>query len=429
VTQRSDASTPIFDTSGTTLETPDGGATVTGFPRQDRRSEAVQQETRSERPVRILHVLRAMNRGGIETWLMNNLRNIDRERFQMEFLIGTREPSDYDEEIRDLGCPIIPIARPHPSRPWRAAREFLNVLRTRGPYDVVHAHEQELSGYYLRYAARASVPLRIAHSHNDVTRFPGYCPSLGNRLRASMLRRWIDRYATHGLACSRLAAQALFGPGWELEPRWQVFPYGIDLKPFDQPVERDSVRAEFGIEPRDFVIGHVGRLDAQKNHAFLLDIVRDLATRGLPVKLLLLGNGPLRSMIEEKIRSAGLIDRVVLAGVRGDVPRVMLAAMDVFVFPSHFEGLGLVLLEAQAAGLPCVASERVPVEANVDKDLFHTVSLARTAPEWADAVLQVQSARSDRAITFHALQTSGFDIRINVRHLEKLYVNACKQRS
>jgi glycosyltransferase involved in cell wall biosynthesis len=134
-------------------------------------------------------------------------------------------------------------------------------------------------------------------------------------------------------------------------------------------------------------------------------------------------------MIEEKIRSAGLIDRVVLAGVRGDVPRVMLAAMDVFVFPSHFEGLGLVLLEAQAAGLPCVASERVPAEANVDKDLFHTVSLARTAPEWADVVVQVQSARSDRAITFHALQTSGFDICINVRRLEKLYVNACKQRS
>jgi glycosyltransferase involved in cell wall biosynthesis len=380
--------------------------------------------------IRILHVLRAMNRGGIETWLMHTLRHIDRERFEIDFLVGTREPADYDEEIRDFGCRIIPIARPNPRRPRQAGNEFLQVLRTRGPYDVVHAHEQEMSGYYLRYAAKAAVApaLRIAHSHNDATRFPGYRATLGNRLRASIMRRWIRQYATHGLACSRLAAEVLFGSGWDQDARWQVFPYGFDLEPFAEPVDRDRVRAEFGIKPHDFVIGHVGRLDAQKNHAFLIEIVRELKSGGCPVKLLMLGNGPIRAAIEERVRSAGLANEAIFAGVRADVPRVMLGAMDVFVFPSHYEGLGLVLLEAQAAGLPCVVSDRIPPEAKIEEALFHTLPLSRTAAEWADVILSLPSVELNRDRTIGALGKKGFDIRQNVRRLEDLYADARKQR-
>lgn len=423
------ATRPDIQTPETALEMTNGGSAIAGIAAAEHRPvEPIRRVPGSQRPIRILHVLRAMNRGGIETWLMHTLRNIDRERFQMEFLVGTRDPADYDDEIRSFGCPIIPIVRPKPRRPWQAAREFLQVLDTRGPYDVVHAHEQEMSGYYLRYAAQRAVPVRIAHSHNDATRLPGYTETLAHRLRATVMQRWIARYATHGLGCSGLAAEVLFGRQWQRNPRWQVFPYGIDLEPFGQAADPDVVRAEFGIRPDEFVVGHVGRLEAQKNHEFLIDIVRELAARRCPVKLLLLGDGSLRAAIEDKVRAAGLSNRVIFAGIRGDVPRIMLAAMDVFVFPSHFEGLGIVLLEAQAAGLPCVASDRIPVEARLPSANFRTLPLTRCAAEWADTVLDIRSARPDRMAAIDELRTNGFDIRVNIRRLENLYADARIQR-
>ena len=147
-----------------------------------------------------------------------------------------------------------------------------------------------------------------------------------------------------------------------------------------------------------------------------------------PVKLLLLGEGSLRPAIEGKVRAVGMSNRVTFAGVRGDVPRIMQAAMDVFVFPSHFEGLGIVLLEAQAAGLPCVASDRIPAEARLPSAIFHTLPLTRSAAEWADVVLGTRSTRSDGMAAIDELRTNGFDIRVNIRRLENLYADARTQR-
>lgn len=373
------------------------------------------------RCVRILHVLQAMNRGGIETWLMHALRHIDRSAFQMDFLLATRERCDYDAEILRLGSAILRVDRPNPRRPLKYGRDLTHILRTQGPYDVVHSHEQEMSGYILRCAAKQSIPVRIAHSHNDVTRIPGFAPSLANRFRARVMRHWIDRYATIGLACSRTAASALFGPHWEREPRWRVLQYGIDLEPFRCDINRAGMREELGIGPTEFVIGHVGRFHEQKNHAFIIDVVRELATRGCRPRLLLVGDGELRATIEERARRAGLIDSVIFAGVRDDIPRLMRNVMDVLLFPSRFEGLGLVLLEAQAAGIPCVVSDVVPPEAYVVPTLLQTLSLSKSPVEWAEHVLQARATQCDPHEAIGALERSEFDIRRNILGLQKLY--------
>ena len=374
-----------------------------------------------QRPIRILHIVGGMNRGGVETWLMHVLRHIDRERYQMDFLVHTLEPCAYDDEIRALGSRII--ACPHPHRPWRFAPQFLRILREHGPYDIVHSHVHHYSGFTLWLAKQAGVPMRIAHSHNDTTT-GDRAAGLMRKFYLRMMEQAIRRAATHGLACSHRAAAALYGRQWQRDPRWQVLYYGIDLAPFREALSADSatVRAELGLPPEALVIGHVGRFAPQKNHEFLIDIFAEIARREPRAHLLLVGDGPLRGSIEAKVRALGLQERVTFTGLRADVPRLMAAAMDLFVFPSIYEGLGLVLVEAQAAGLPCVLSDVIPHEADVVPALIHRLALQADAATWAERVLAVAVQRPlSAAEALATVEASPFAIQQSVSRLEAVY--------
>jgi glycosyltransferase involved in cell wall biosynthesis len=235
----------------------------------------------------------------------------------------------------------------------------------------------------LAVAAATGVPVRIAHIHNDRGGEPASAVRRGYRrlMRASILR-----FATHGFAPSAGAARFLFGARWRADRRWRVQPYGLDLAPFRRAPERARLRAELGIPADALVVGHVGRFDPQKNHALLLRILgRWLAldARGFA---LLVGDGPLRAKIMATAGQDGIARRVAFAGMRADVPDLMLAAMDAFVFPSRYEGLGLALIEAQAAGLPCVVSNAVPPEAAVLPDRVWRVALDAPLCEWVAAI-------------------------------------------
>jgi glycosyltransferase involved in cell wall biosynthesis len=373
----------------------------------------------NKHPIRILHVVGGMVRGGIETWLMHVLRHINRDRFQMDFLVQTDRPCAYDQEILNLGSKIIPC--PYVSQPWLYAREFKRVLRENGPYDIVHSHVHHFSGYVLWLAKQAGVPVRIAHSHNDTSsieakaRWPRY-------LYLSLMQRWIDRYSTLGLGCSLDAVADLFGKAWENDHRYQVLYYGIDLSPFYK-TDSDCIREELGIPKDALVIGHVGRFVEQKNHKFLMEICAEVAKQDPKMYLLLIGEGILRPEIEQKALQMELSDRVIFAGVRSDIPRLMLGAMNLFLFPSLHEGLGLVLVEAQAAGLPCIFSNVVPKEADIVRPLIKRMSLAHSASEWAKILLAQRDKASaiSRPDALSLVQASPFNIEISVRHLERIY--------
>ncbi|MBH8562372.1 glycosyltransferase family 1 protein [Nostoc sp. CENA67] len=370
--------------------------------------------------IRILHVVGGMNRGGIETWLMHILRHIDRDRFHMDFLVHTTQPCAYDEEIRALGSKVIPCL--HPSRPWFYANNFKRILDEYGSYDIVHSHVHHFSGYVLRLARQAGVPICIAHSHND-TSLKEAVAGLYRQLYLILMKRWITQYATLGLAASRKAAVNLFGSSWQTDKRWQTFCCSMDLLPFHNQTDRQAVRAELGIPPEAFVIGHVGRFEQQKNHQFLLDIVAEIAKQETKMHLLLIGDGLLRPDIEQKVIQMGLADRVIFTGLRPDVPRLMLGAMDIFLFPSLHEGLGLALIEAQAAGLVCVFSDVVPDEADVVKPLMQRMSLSESASTWAKTVLaaKASAATISQANALLAVEKSPFNIEVGVRKLEKIY--------
>ena len=237
------------------------------------------------------------------------------------------------------------------------------------------------------------------------------------------MKHLIISHATVGLAVSRKAAEALFGSTWEADQRWRVLHCGLDLESFRCSVVYNTARTQLGLPEDAFVIGHVGRFVEVKNHGFLIQVLLELVKHEPKTYLLLVGDGPLRSAIEQQVTQAGLVDRVVFAGSRSDVPYLMLSAMDAFLFPSLYEGLGLVLIEAQAAGLACILSDVVPEEADIVKPLVYRLSLLQPAAVWAEAVLATRNVEPVIAPTaaLEIVQKSVFNISRSVEQLEQIY--------
>lgn len=372
------------------------------------------------RKLRILHVVYRMNRGGVETWLMHLLKRIDRSRFQIDFVSHADTPGEYDGEIRSLGSRIYSCC--HPANFARHRREFRRILSNHGPFDVVHSHDPMWDGVAMNIARRAGVPVRIVHSHNDIRQ---YLP--GNPLKRAYMHYAIRQgrsNATNGFACSGVAAASYFGEKWAKDPRWRIFYCGEDFSPFSEPVDRDEIRKQLGLPADAIVIGHVGSFRSdQKNHALILRIARELTLNEPSIRFLLIGEGALRPEMQRQAVESGLGESVIFAGSRNDVPGIMLGAMDLFLFPSKYEGLGLVAVEAQAAGLPCVFSRAVPAEAVVVPELVQYVSLDRPPEEWARVIREhFRSTRScSRPEALARVEASLFNIGRGLANLEKIY--------
>jgi glycosyltransferase involved in cell wall biosynthesis len=377
------------------------------------------------KPIRVLHVVGGMNRGGIETWLMHILRSIDRDRIQMDFLVHTQNSCAYDQEIRDLGSKIIPCLNPEKPRLYSA--NLKAILQEYGPYHVVHSHVHFFSGFVLRIAYQVGVPTRIAHSHNDTSSVEANA-RWTRKIYLALMRRWLFYYATFGLAASRLAAIDLFGKQWENKLRWKLLYYGVDLKPFEECIDLQNIRAELGIPQNALVIGHIGRFVHQKNHAFLIEIAQEMIHKEPNAYFLLIGEGELRQDIEAKVAECGLKNHVCFTGSRADVPKLMRGAMDIFVFPSFYEGLGLVLVEAQAAGLPCITSTVVPEEADIIKPHIKRLALSSSAETWATEILKMQKLQLsiNPKDANKLVSNSIFNIKSGITSLTKIYENSIK---
>ena len=368
--------------------------------------------------IKVVHVIGGFNRGGVEAWLLTLARTIDRERFQIDFIVNTTSPCVYDDAIYQCGSRIISCA--HPSKPWRYGRRFRAILDFFGPYDVIHSHVHYFSGYILRLAEQASIRGRVVHSHSDTSLIDG-ASSLPRMLYLAAMRREIRRYATAGVAASRKAAAALYGAQWRQDPRWQILYCGIDLAPFHGVVDYERVREEHGIPKDGWVVGHVGSFTAPKNHPFLIRLGLEVLKRVPNSYLLMVGDGPLRLALELDTAKSPLRNRVRFFGNRDDVPRLLMGAMDAFLFPSLWEGLPLSLIEAQAAGLPCIISDVITEEADVVPEAITRLSLDASMERWVDAVLRTRNWRLDRQRARFSVANSPFNSETSTRELEKLY--------
>jgi glycosyltransferase involved in cell wall biosynthesis len=374
-------------------------------------------------PIRILHIVGILRRGGIETWLMHVLRTLNRDQIQVDFLVQIDMPGAYDAEVEALGCRVLrcPLTW---TAPWRYVQQFKEILR-QGSYHIIHSHVHFFSGFTLRIAQQMKVPVRIAHSHVDTSPVSHQAGWL-RRQYLGLTQHWIEQYATVGLAASREAAQDLFGPDWETDQRWRLLYYGVDLTPFEAVHNGAAVRTELGIPEDAFVLGHVGRFEHQKNHQFLLEIAAEVYQRNPKTYLMMIGDGPLRSDIEALVAQSPLKDRILFAGVRPDVPRLMSSVMDIFLLPSFYEGLPLVGIEAQAAGLRLVLSDSITSELDAVPLCIDRVSLDQPAFVWAETILAGRSHQRAFSLpsptnTLLTLQSSAFNITQSAMQLESVY--------
>jgi glycosyltransferase involved in cell wall biosynthesis len=357
-------------------------------------------------------VLGGMNRGGLETWLMHVLRNIDRDTYRMDFLVHTDRECPYDAEVQSLGSRLYHC--PYAKNPLRYARRFREILKDHGPYQVIHSHPHHFSGIVLKLAHAAGVPIRIAHSHNDTQRVDQRAGAF-RRAYLTACKHWIQTHATHRIGASQRSADSLFGSA-DARKSPLVLHYGIDMAPFFKSPDRLSVRRALGLASSNHVIGHVGRFEPQKNHRFLMDVACQAMAGDSDVRLLLIGVGPLKAEMERYAAALGIADRVIFAGGRADVPELMLAAMDVFVLPSWYEGFPLVLLEAQCAGLPVLTSTEVCPEVAWRPELTRRLSLSAAAP-WSRAILDLKHVRG-----IPAMSGCPSDVSQNIRVLERIYM-------
>ncbi|MBQ2854026.1 MAG: glycosyltransferase family 1 protein [Oscillospiraceae bacterium] len=355
--------------------------------------------------IRILHIVSYMQRGGLETLIMNCYRHIDREKMQFDFIVHRPFRADYDDEIEALGGKIYRLPRLNPfSHGYKKA--LLDFFKAHPEYRIVHCHLDCMSALPLKAAMRCGAPVRIAHAHNSNQDKDWKYP----------LKRWFMRdipdVATHFFACSKESGEWMF-PGQVVT----IVNNGIETERFGfSPEVRSQVRGELGIK-EELILGHVGRIVPQKNHDFLIEIFAEVAKQSPDAKLLLIGAGPLEEQVRRKVNDLGLTEHVRFLGIRSDVNRI-LQAVDVFVLPSLYEGLSLTAVEAQTSGVTCVFSDSISRECEMT-DLVEFVSLNETPAHWADMILKGSTApRKDQR---DKIIEAGYDIQTTADWLVDFY--------
>jgi glycosyltransferase involved in cell wall biosynthesis len=361
-------------------------------------------------PIRVLHVVVNMNRGGAETLIMNLYRNIDRSKFQFDFL--TCKEGVFDAEIMEMGGVVHRIPYVNDVGHFGYIRALNRFFTKHTDYVIVHSHMDKMTGFVLRAAKKGNVPTRIAHSHNTCSE-----GSTAAKLYKWYAGQYIGHSATHLVACSKKAAQWLFA---DKEEQTVIVKNGIECEQFAfSPGVREQVRQELKLTKDHFVVGHVGRFAHQKNHAFLIDIFAELNKERPESVLVLVGDGPLRFEIEKKIRDLDLRSSVQFLGIRSDINR-LLQAFDVFVFPSLHEGLPVTLIEAQGAGLPCLISQSITPEVDMGIELVDYLAL-NNKKSWVAQIKHLITSKLPRSTSASSLYGKGYDIKGTAQWAENFY--------
>ena len=365
------------------------------------------------KPIRVAQIIGKWFGGGVESVVMNYYRNIDRSKIQFDFICDEDSTNIPCAEIESLGGKVILI--PPYQKVIKYHKELKRVLKE-GNYKIVHSHINTLSVFSLFAAKCAGVPVRIAHSHSTTNK-----KEKNKNLMKQLLRPFSKVFATDYMCCSELAGRWLFGDKEYDKGNVYLLNNAIDLDKFKYNESlRKEKRKELNIKDDTLVIGHIGRFVAQKNHIFLFDIFNEVHKKNSNSLLLLVGQGPLKEEIKNKVKELKLDDSVRFLGQRNDVNELY-QAFDVFCLPSLYEGLPVVGVEAQASGLLCILSNAMTKETKV-LDITKFMSLNNTPEEWADSILD-DVKRYKRIDTSKEMAAKNFNIKEEAKKLEKYYLN------
>ncbi len=367
--------------------------------------------------IRVLHAVGSMNQGGTENFLMNVYRNIDKEKMQFDFLVNRK--GFFDDEIKQLGGNIYQIPALQEIGQIKYVKNLDNFFKQHKDYKIIHSHINQVTGLILERANKSEIPVRIAHSHGSQS-----SKNLIVKLYKNYLGEKIQKNANQYFACSELAAKWLFK---EKSKDAVIIKNGIEIEKFIYSIEkRKKIRNELKISDSSIVIGNVARFSKVKNHDFLIDIFYEYQKNNSNSYLVLVGDGALKVDIQNKVKKLGIEDKVKFLGIRTDTDYIY-SAFDYFVFPSLHEGLGIVLIEAQAAGLKCIASKDVIPEETKVTDLLEFCSLNNKPEEWAKIIYD--NEKYERKCTLEEIKEKKYDIMETTKTIEEMYVKFLDRRN
>ena len=362
--------------------------------------------------IKILMVIGSTNMGGAQMFILNLLRNMDLERYQVDFAVNFKEmEGGICQELRDMGCNIysLPYFKVHNyfsfKKKWK---EFLSVHK----YEIVHGHSSNSASVYLDVAKEMGC-VTIAHSHSA-----GFRGNLIHRVLKRFFASRIKKVADYWFACSSIAAEHLYGKDYRNHKNYYDIPNAIIANKYlyDENIAT-SIRESIGVGKKDFLCGHVGSFTAPKNHFLLLDIFKEVLKKNNNAKLVCCGAGTLLPQIKDRAKQLGIRDNVIFTGIVKNCNDYMMA-MDVLIFPSLFEGFPMTIIEAEATGLPIIMSDVITEEVDIT-DCVYRMSLNDQPALWADNIVRFES--KDRKVYNSIVEESKYNMKTGAKYIMSLY--------
>lgn len=356
--------------------------------------------------IRIIHCLGKLDVGGAETLILNVLKKIDRDRFQFDFLLFNDACGFYDDEVKQLGCNIYYVPSISDVGILKYIKYLIMFFKDNSP-DIVHSH-MDWQGGFIAYAAyKAGIKKIIVHSHANQKMFD---LNIVYHCLIRLNKKLISKYATHCLACSRIAGDSLF------LKNYTVLFNGIDTNKYIKPNKKiiNDLKKEFNIKKNEIILGNVGSMSDNKNQIFLIDLLYELHKKNKNFRLILVGDGGQKENLVKKVQMYNLDKYVYFTGIRKDIPEMM-HLFDIFLLPSKTEGLGIVAIEAQISGIYCIVSNTIPHDVIVDKDGIQFVPLE--VNNWIEAISDFEVSDKSKKLKDY----SNFDIKRTTEVLEKIY--------
>lgn len=369
-----------------------------------------------EQPTKVLHILKNMQKGGVERFILNQYSILSTQYVDFDIALygpdKNRNDEEFIKEFESLGGKIIYLPFPN-SRFLSFATRFSSTLKN-NKYDAIHSHQNLFSGIILLIAKLNGVPIRIAHAHTSKERKRN---NIVRTMYTDIMKNLISFSATHFLCASSLAAQYVFKSTTISE----FLPNGVNIQPFLEKSKAD-IKSELKISNGEMVVGHVGSFKPAKNHDFIIKIFSDYQKKHPKTHLILVGDGTEMTNIKRKVDNHNLNDKVHFLGNRSDIPDLM-KMFDVFLFPSHFEGLGISLIESQASGVKSIASSSVPRETDIGLNLISFLPLDKP-DEWLsemEKILLTKYSSPTAEIREKTLIAKKFDNTSSANRLLEIY--------
>ncbi len=362
--------------------------------------------------IKVLQVVPILAYGGVEKIVVNYYNNLNHDEYEFDFITHGKS-APYTEQLKADGCNIFEVQTIGDLGYSGYKKQVAKIMCARN-YDVIHIHLGHITGVYAKIFRELGAKKIICHAHTTK------CVNTKHALLMPVFRWLANYYSDHRLSCGGMAGDFCFG-----KQKYQLLQNGIDYKKFQEVSDEavNSVKCELGLEMTCFIIGHIGHFSKPKNHPYIVTMIEKYHHIYSDAKFVLVGDGPDKSIIEKEINDRGLNDFVIFTGVRQDIP-VIMKMFDLFILPSLHEGLPVVSIEAQVAGIECLLSNRIDTSLDLGLGLAHFLPLNDDCDEWIK-MIEYKRAQGkkliDSAIIHRALLECGYDIAASAEKLGQIY--------